>query len=184
MCRGERRSMWTWWLRSTARRRRRRRTRIQRCASFSKMDNKIRILFLHFRRKRWKSLILVFFVSWDVNGSLREKGCERKWGRDMSIIISTQKFQTKIEWKSECEKSEIMGFLVELWYIRCGLSDLEEGKLHNSSTICLCFTKYYQLSFSLTKIKRKMRSTVLVYLEKSNKKGSKEKGHTVPTKVV
>jgi len=40
----------------------------------------------------------------------------------------------------------------------------------------------YQISFSLTKIKR---NTVLVYLEKvEQKRLKKEKGHTVPTKVV
>ena len=182
-CRGGPQSTWTWWLRSTARRSR---TRNHRFAShahklrFLRQEQKTRNVFLHQffvlfqnkrHRKRWKFLLQFFFVSKESANCVKKAVSvnERKY---VSIIISTQKFQKKIEYDvSGWNYPGMLGFLVKLWYIRCGLSALSEEK-HNWGQFlkpfaqCLCFIKYYLLlAFSLRRKKQKMR--LLIYQAKN-----------------
>ena len=209
-CRGGPQSTWTWWLRSTARRSR---TRNHRFAShahklrFLRQEQKTRNVFLHQffvlfqskrHRKRWKFLLQFFFVSKESANCVKKAVSvnERKY---VSIIISTQKFQKKIEYDvSGWNYPGMLGFLVKLWYIRCGLSALSEenhnwGQFLKPFAQCLCFIKYYLLlAFSLRRQKTEnetphLSSKKLILhsrTKQSNKKPSKQKGHTVPNKVV
>ena len=156
MCRGGRRSTWTWWFRSTARRSRRRigwcHTHTS-CASLLKQTGNVSLhLFPHLRRKRWKSLLLVFFLSKE-SANCVKKAVSVLEGKYVSIIISKNYFNAK-NFKNWVKKWKWVKFsrngfscqtvIYPVWPI-CSRSIILQ---------CLCFnTKHYQL-FSLTKIKR------------------------------
>ena len=103
MCRGERRSTWTWWFKSTARRSRRRRnhwlvSHAHKLRFFVKTNNKLEKCvpssFSALLQGKLK-VIASGFLSFQGAGQLREKAVSVNEGKDASIIISKKLFQCK-----------------------------------------------------------------------------------------
>ena len=155
MCRGEPRSTWTWWLQSTARR-----SRIRNHWLVSHA-HKLRFLLLWQQEQKLEicsficfsllshgkmKVIASIFLCFRGVSQLREKGCECKWDErcehnDFNAKISKENRENVSGWNYP-----EMGFLVKLWYIRCGLSALRRSIIDvNSSTIRTMFVLYQML---------------------------------------
>ena len=115
------------------------------------------IVFSVLSQGKMKVIASVFLCFWGV-GQLREKGCECEWEErcehnDFNAKISKEKSSKKLSgWNYPG-----MGFLVKLWYIRCGLSALRRSIIDvNYSTIRTMFVLYQMLSALLFTDKNQM----------------------------
>ena len=155
MCRGERRSTWTWWLRSTARRSRRRRnhwlvSHAHKLRFFVKTNNKLEKVSLHlFPTFAGKVESHCFWFSFFPRSRpIAWKGCECKWGeRCEHNNFSAKNFKIWV-------KKMKVGEIVQEWVFlsNCDISGVAYLLLGREKHNWGQFITKRLLSFSLTKI--------------------------------